>query len=83
MHVSRHVPVSVAIHDSLGESPKFIENKDPKILVQRFVEELEKRRALIVDEVRRMYQIPDDSNAFKQGSRSLERVGGSGSSDWF
>ena len=32
-YVSRHVPVSVAIHDSLNEQPTFIEHRDPKTLV--------------------------------------------------
>ena len=48
LYVSRHVPVSVAIHDSLSESPTFIEREDPEVLVQLFVEELNRRRALIV-----------------------------------
>ena len=29
LYVSRHVPVSVAIHDSLSSSPTFIEHEDP------------------------------------------------------
>ena len=35
------IPVSVAIHDSLSESPSFIKHEDPKMLVQLFVEELQ------------------------------------------
>ena len=60
LYVSRHVPVSVAIHDSLSKSPTFIEHKDPKILVGLFVEELDRRRVLIVEEVNRLYPRPDD-----------------------
>ena len=56
-YVSRHVPVSVAIHDSLGGSTTFIEHEDPKML---FVDDLEERRALIVEEVNRMYPRPGD-----------------------
>ena len=37
-YVSRHVPVSVAIHDSLGGSTTFIEHEDPKMLVHAFGE---------------------------------------------
>ena len=51
LYVSKHIPVSVAIHDSLSESPTFIEDENPKMLVQLFVEELERRRALILKEV--------------------------------
>ena len=60
VYMSKHVPVSVAIHDSLSESPTFIEHEDPKMLVQLFVEELERRHALIVEEVNKIYPRPDD-----------------------
>ena len=51
----------VLLNNSLSERPTFIEHEDPEILVQRFVEELERRRALIVEEVRRMNPIlPED-----------------------
>ncbi|XP_057290810.1 uncharacterized protein LOC130613491 [Hydractinia symbiolongicarpus] len=59
-YISEHVPVSVAIHDSLNGDPTFLEHDDPKILVERFVEQLEKRHALIVKDVERMYPRPDD-----------------------
>ena len=52
VHVSKHIPVSIAIHDSLSESPTFKEHEDLKMLVQLFVEELEKRHAFIVKEVK-------------------------------
>ena len=60
LYVSRHVPVSVAIHDSLSESPTFIEHEDPKMVVQLFMEELKRRHVLIVEEVSRIYPRPDD-----------------------
>ena len=60
LYISKHVPVSVAIHDSLSESPTFIEHEDSKMLVQLFVEELERRHALIVEEVNKIYPRPDD-----------------------
>ncbi|XP_057290938.1 uncharacterized protein LOC130613641 [Hydractinia symbiolongicarpus] len=59
-YISEHVPVSVAIHDSLNWDPTFLEDDDPKILVERFVEQLENRHALIVKEVERMFPRPDD-----------------------
>ncbi|XP_057316834.1 uncharacterized protein LOC130657857 [Hydractinia symbiolongicarpus] len=59
-YISEHVPVSVAIHDSLNWDPTFLEHDDPKILVERFAEQLEKRHAIIVKYVERMYPRPDD-----------------------
>ena len=75
MYVSRHVPVSVAIHDSLSESPTFIEHEDPEILVGLFVKELERRQALIVRDVEQMYPRPDD---FDMLSKGIKLVGTSG-----
>ena len=54
------MPVSVGIHDSLSESPTFIEYKYPKMVVQLFVEDLKRRHSLIVKEVNRIYPRPDD-----------------------
>ena len=62
VHLSKHIPVSVGIHDSLSESPTFIKHEDPKMLVKPFVEELESRHALIVEDVNSIYPIPDDFN---------------------
>ena len=73
LYVSRHVPVSVAIHDSLSESPTFIEREDPEVLVQLFVEELDRRRALIVEEVNRLYPRPDDFDMLsKRDQKALD-----------
>ena len=77
--MSRNVPVNVAIHDSLGGSPTIIEHEDPKILVQLFVDDLEERRALIVEEVNMMYPRPDDfdmlsESAQKAWSKWVNRV---------
>ena len=60
LYESKHIPVSVAIHDSLSKSPTFIEHEEPKMLVQLFVEELERRRALILEEVVKTYPKPND-----------------------
>ena len=38
-----HVPISVSIGDTLDRNPTHICEKDPKILIQKFIEELEKR----------------------------------------
>lgn len=54
------MPESVASHDSLNDHPAFIVYEDSQVLIQRFVEELEKRQALIVEEVERLYRKPED-----------------------
>jgi len=57
---SRHTPISVAIYDSLKAEPTFIVNEDPKELTRLFLEDLEKRQALIVEEVERLHPRPSD-----------------------
>jgi len=58
---SKHTPISVAIHDSLNaEPPTFIVNEEPKELTRLFSEELERRQALIVEEVEKMCPRPSD-----------------------
>ena len=42
-----HIPVSVAINDSLTQEPIFIENRDPEQLIEEFVAELTQRQELI------------------------------------
>ena len=71
LYVSRHVPVSVAIHDSLSKSPTFIEHEDPKILVGLFVEELDRRRVFIVEEVNRLYPRADDFNMLSKKDQKV------------
>ena len=63
------MPVSVAIHDSLSKSQTFIEHEDPEILVGIFVKELERRQALIVEEVNRLYPRPDDFDMLSKGDQ--------------
>ena len=62
--------MSVAIHDNLSGSPTFIEHEDPEILVGLFVKELEKRQALIVEEVNRLYPRPDDFDMLSEGDQA-------------
>ena len=46
-----HIPISVAINDSLAKEPVFIENRDPEQLIEEFVEELTRRQEIISKEV--------------------------------
>ena len=46
-----HIPISVAINDSLNRKPIFIENINPEVLIEEFVKELTHRQELISEEV--------------------------------
>ena len=49
--VCSHIPITVAINDSLTEEPIFIESRDPWRLIQKFVAELTHRERIILREV--------------------------------
>ena len=76
LYVSRHVQVSVAIHDSLSSSPTFTEHEDPEVLVQPFVEELGRRQALVVRDVEQMYPRPEDFNMLPRRAQEAWNVSG-------
>ena len=46
-----HIPISVAIDDSLTNEPMFVENQDPEHLIEEFVAELNRRQEIISREV--------------------------------
>ena len=48
---NEHVPISVSLGDTLNREPTHICERDPEVLVRRFVEELERRAEEIRDKV--------------------------------
>ena len=52
--LSRHTPVSVAIHNILGEEPMHLVDENPKRLIERFINVLtEKQEAMVTDVLKR------------------------------
>ena len=58
--MARHVPVSVAIYDTLSDEPAYLVDKDPEKLVEKFIEALLKKRDAIVKDVEIKYPYPSD-----------------------
>ena len=56
-----HVPMSVSIGDTLDREPTHICERDPAVLVKKFMEELERREENIREQVRATFK-PDDIN---------------------
>ena len=49
-YLSTHIPISVAVHDTLSKEPVYLVDKNPKRLIKRFIEVLtEKQEAMAVD----------------------------------
>ena len=56
---SQHIPVSVAINDNLTCQPIFLEDSDPEVLIEEFMEEVSHRQELIAEEVWHLYPMQD------------------------
>ena len=59
---SQHTPISVAINDNLTNQPIFLEDSDPKALIQEFMEELLRRQKLISEKVSHIYPMQDEES---------------------
>ena len=59
-YIAKHVPVSVAICDTLSGEPVYLVDKDPEKLVQKFMGALSKKRDAIVKDVETKYPYPSD-----------------------
>ena len=70
-----HIPVSVAINDSLTNEPIFIENRDPERLIKEFVVELNHGQEIILREVWNRYPMVDESSLPKQVRRKVDKLG--------
>ena len=65
---NKHVPISVSIGDTLDKEPTHICERDPALLVHKFMEELERRGKNIQDQVRAAF-IPEDMNMLTKAQR--------------
>ena len=65
---NKHVPISVSIGDTLDKEPTHICERDPAVLVHKFMEELERRGKNIQDQVRTAF-IPEDMNMLTKAQR--------------
>ena len=59
-YLSRHVPISVAIHDTLSKEPVYLVDKKPKRLIKRFIEVLTEKQEAMTADVLKQYPYPSD-----------------------
>ena len=59
-YIAKHVPVSVAICDTMSGEPVYLVDKDPEKLVEKFMDALSKKRDAIVKDVETKYPYPSD-----------------------
>ena len=69
-YVSRHIPISVAVHDTLGKEPACLVDKNLKRLIKQFIEVLtEKQEAIAADVLRTTPIFFRFSNASRRGAK--------------
>ena len=59
-YIHKQVAISVAIHDTLGDEPVYLEDEDPKELTRHFMEVLYRKQRAIVESVELMHPRPSD-----------------------
>ena len=63
-----HVPISVSVGDTFQREPTYICEKDPAVLIKKFLEELERRGKNIRNRVRSEF-MPDDVKMLPKAQR--------------
>ena len=64
MYLSRHIPISVAIHDTLSKEPVYLVDENPDRLIERFIEALREKQKVIVVDVLKQHPYLSDFQMF-------------------
>ena len=67
---NKHTPISVSIGDTFDSTPTHIVSEDPKDLVTKFVNEINRRAEYLRDDVRKKY-IPEDFDMLPKKYKGL------------
>ena len=55
-YLSRHIPIRVAVHDTLSKEPVYLVDKNPKRFIERFIEVLkEKQETIAADALKHIH----------------------------
>ena len=64
-YLSRHMPISVAIHDTLSKEPVYLVDENQKHLIERFIEALTEMQKAIGAYVLKQHPYPSDFRCFQ------------------
>ena len=59
-YISRHIPISVAIYDTLSKELVYLVNENPERLIERFIEVLTKKQEAVAADVLKQHLYPSD-----------------------
>ena len=57
IYLSRHIPISVAVHGTLSEEPKYLVDENPERLTERFIEVLTEKQEAIAANILKQHHI--------------------------
>ena len=64
-YLSSHIPISVAVHDTLSKEPVYLVNENPKRLIERFIKVLTKKQEAIAADVLKQHPYPQIFKCFR------------------
>ena len=59
-YLSRHIPISVAVHDTLSKEPVYLVDENPKRLIRRFIEVLTEKQEAVAEDALMQHPYPSD-----------------------
>ena len=59
-YLSRHIPISVAVYDTLSKEPVYLVDENPERLIQQFIEVLTEKQEAIAADVLKQHPYPSD-----------------------
>ena len=59
-YLSGHIPISVAIHDTLNKEPVYLVHENPAHFIKRFIEALTGKQEAIAADVLKQHLYPSD-----------------------
>ena len=59
-YLSRHIPIIITVHDTLGKEPVYLAAENPKRLMERFIEVLTEKQDAIATDVLKRHPYPSD-----------------------
>ena len=59
-YLSRHIPIRVAVHDTLSKEPVYLVDENPERFIERFLEVLTEKQEAIAIDVLKQHPYPSD-----------------------
>ena len=72
-YLSRHIPISVVVHDTLSKEPLYLVDENPEGLIERFIEVLVEKQEAIVADALKQHPYPSDFQMVEQSRKMKEQ----------